>query len=188
MIKLIEKLFNERTLSLEEYEYLIANRTPEYADRLALLAQQRANEVYGNKIFVRGLIEISNICKNDCLYCGIRRSNKKCSRYRLTKEEILECAKKGYETGCRTFVMQGGEDGFYSDKYMAEIISELKKLYPDCAVTLSLGEKSFSSYKLLFDEIKKARQIFMFPAVFFADSYTAENFWQNYCNFRKNVV
>ncbi len=149
MIELIEKLFNKRTLSLEEYEYLIANRTPEYADRLALLAQQRANEVYGNKIFVRGLIEISNICKNDCLYCGIRRSNKKCSRYRLTKEEILSCCEEGNKIGYNTFVLQGGEDGYFTDGVLCDIVREIKNRYPEKALTLSMGERSYESYKAL---------------------------------------
>ncbi len=149
MIKLIEKLYNTRSLTLDEYEYLIANRTEEYAEKLASLARQRANEVYGNKIFVRGLIEITNICKNDCLYCGIRRSNKSCQRYRLTKEEILACCEEGNRIGYKTFVLQGGEDGFFTDEVLCDIVKEIKNRYPDVAVTLSMGERSYESYKAL---------------------------------------
>ncbi len=149
MIKLIEKLYNTRSLNLDEYEFLIANRTEEYAEKLASLARQRANEVYGNKIFVRGLIEITNICKNDCLYCGIRRSNKSCQRYRLTKEEILSCCEEGNRIGYKTFVLQGGEDGFFSDEILCDIVKEIKKRYPEAAVTLSMGERSYESYKAL---------------------------------------
>ncbi|MBQ4562055.1 MAG: [Clostridia bacterium] len=149
MIKLIEKLYNTRSLNLDEYEFLIANRTEEYAEKLASLARQRANDVYGNKIFVRGLIEISNICKNDCLYCGIRRSNKSCQRYRLTKEEILACCEEGNRIGYKTFVLQGGEDGYFTDEVLCDIVKEIKSRYPEAAVTLSMGERSYESYKAL---------------------------------------
>ena len=106
---------------------------------------------YGNKVYIRGLIEISNYCKNNCLYCGIRERNLSLSRYRLTKEDILSCARVGYELGFRTFVMQGGEDEFFTDDFMCSVISEIKFLYPDCAVTLSIGERSFESYKAMYD-------------------------------------
>ena len=106
---------------------------------------------YGNKVYIRGLIEISNYCKNNCLYCGIRERNLSLSRYRLTKEDILSCARVGYELGFRTFVMQGGEDEFFTDDFMCSVISEIKSLYPDCAVTLSIGERSFESYKAMYD-------------------------------------
>ncbi|MBR4881709.1 MAG: [Clostridia bacterium] len=151
MIKLIEKLYNTRSLTLDEYEFLIANRTAESAEKLATHARQRANEVYGNRIFVRGLIEISNICKNDCLYCGIRRSNKSCSRYRLTKEDILACCEEGDRIGYSTFVLQGGEDGYFTDEILCDIVKEIKKCYPEKAVTLSMGERSYESYKALKD-------------------------------------
>ncbi len=101
---------------------------------------------YGDSIFARGLIEISNICKNNCYYCGIRAENKNVKRYRLSKEEILECCKTGHELGFHTFVLQGGEDLYYTDKLMCEIISSIKEKYPDCAVTLSIGEKSKETY------------------------------------------
>ncbi len=149
MNRIIEKLFDTGSLSVEEYEYLIANRTPEYAHRLAELARQRVRPIYGNRVFIRGLIEISNICKNDCYYCGIRRSNKNCERYRLTKEEILACCEEGAALGYKTFVMQGGEDGYFTDRVLCDIIKEIKRRYPQNAVTLSMGERSYESYKAL---------------------------------------
>ncbi len=151
MIDLIEKLEKNRSLSLEEYKLLIDNRNEEYASLLAQKAVAVRKQIYGNDVFIRGLIEISNICKNDCLYCGIRGGNRNCDRFRLTKEQILSCCENGYSLGFRTFVMQGGEDMFFTDGVMCDIISEIKKRYPDCAVTLSLGERSFESYKRLYD-------------------------------------
>lgn len=151
MNKLIEKLAAERTLSVEEYEYLIENRSPETAAQLRELADQCRREVYGNTVYIRGLIEVSNLCKNDCLYCGIRRSNRSCQRYRLTPAEILECCADGYRLGFRTFVMQGGEDPYYTDELLCELLCAVKRRYPDCAVTLSLGERSRESYQRLFD-------------------------------------
>lgn len=148
---LINKLSTTHSLELSEYQYLIDNRDSESAELLARLADTQRREIYSDKVFIRGLIEISNFCKNDCLYCGIRRSNKKCERYRLTKDDILECAKEGYALGFRTFVLQGGEDAYYTDNVLCGIITEIKSLYPDCAVTLSLGERSKLSYKRLFD-------------------------------------
>lgn len=151
MNKLIEKLAAERTLSVEEYEYLIENRSPETAAQLRELADQCRREVYENTVYIRGLIEVSNLCKNDCLYCGIRRSNRSCQRYRLTPAEILECCADGYRLGFRTFVMQGGEDPYYTDELLCELLCAVKRRYPDCAVTLSLGERSRESYQRLFD-------------------------------------
>ena len=110
-------------------------------------ADSRKREIYQDKIFIRGLIELSNYCKNNCLYCGIRAANKNISRYRLTKEQVLGCAVNGYELGFRTFVLQGGEDPAYSDKDICDMVSGIKELFPDCAVTLSIGEKSYESYK-----------------------------------------
>lgn len=151
MIDLINKLEKNRSLTVEEYRYLIDNRNKEYASMLSEKAVEVRKSIYGNDVFVRGLIEISNICKNDCLYCGIRGGNKNCERFRLTKEQILSCCENGYSLGFRTFVMQGGEDMYFSDDVVCDIISEIKARYPDCAVTLSLGERSFESYKRLFD-------------------------------------
>ncbi len=151
MIDLINKLEKEHSLTADEYKYLIDNRNEEYASMLSEKAVDIRKKIYGNAVFIRGLIEISNICKNDCLYCGIRGSNKNCDRFRLTKEQILSCCENGYSLGFRTFVMQGGEDMYFSDDVMCDIISEIKTRYPDCAITLSLGERSFESYKKLFD-------------------------------------
>ncbi len=150
-LKLCEKLAREHSLSEEEYAFLIDNRNEESTRFLAREAVKVRKAVYGNKVFIRGLIEISNICRNDCLYCGIRKSNLNARRYRLTEEEILGCCKSGYELGFRTFVMQGGEDGYYTDERLSRLISKIKMLYPDCAVTLSLGERSRESYQALFD-------------------------------------
>lgn len=146
---LIEKLAEAHSLELFEYRELIEKRTPEAAELLAEKAVSVRRKIYGNSVFTRGLIEIGNYCKNDCLYCGIRRSNRACERYRLTEEQILECADEGYSLGFRTFVLQGGEDAFFSDEVMCGIVREIKKSHPDCAVTLSLGERSFESYKAL---------------------------------------
>ena len=132
LLKLSEKLVQSGKLTIEEYEYLIDNRNSEISKYLKAEAVKKRKAVYGNSVFIRGLIEVSNICKNDCLYCGIRRGNKECSRYRLTKDEILSCCDEGYELGFRTFVMQGGEDLYFTDEFLVEIISEIKKKYPDC--------------------------------------------------------
>jgi len=150
VIELIEKLEKERSLSLDEYEYLIENRTEKTAEILAEKARSVRERIYGKAVYIRGLIEIGNICKNDCYYCGIRRSNKLCDRYRLSEEEILECCDEGYSLGFRTFVMQGGEDNSFSDEFICNIIRKMKAKYPDCAVTLSLGEKSRESYEMLY--------------------------------------
>lgn len=150
-LSLIEKLKSVHHLTEEEYRILIDERSPEAAELLAEAAAETSRSVYGNEIFIRGLIEISNYCKNDCLYCGIRRSNKNCERYRLSPEEILECADLGYRLGYRTIVMQGGEDGFFKDDVVCDLIHKIKELHPDAAVTLSLGERSRESYQRMFD-------------------------------------
>ncbi len=150
VILLAEKLYKTHTLTLEEYETLVGNRTEESAEYLMKKADEVRRSVYGNKVFVRGLIEISNICKNDCYYCGIRGGNSNCERYRLTPEEIIECCKEGYSVGFRTFVLQGGEDGFFTDEILCNLIRKIKELFPECAVTLSLGERSRESYEKLY--------------------------------------
>ena len=150
LISIVDKLEEKKSLSLEEYETLIEGYHPLLAQYAAKKAMQAKEKVYGNKVFIRGLIEISNICKNDCYYCGIRKSNKNCDRYRLTKEEIWNCCKQGYELGFRTFVLQGGEDGYFTDEVLCEIVSFIREKYPDCAITLSLGERSKESYQKLF--------------------------------------
>lgn len=150
-LSLAEKLTLTHSLTTDEYKKLIEFRNEETADYLAKKADAVRKSVYGNKVFTRGLIEISNVCKNDCLYCGIRKSNKNCERYRLTDEEILECCREGYSLGFRTFVLQGGEDGHFTDEAVCGIVSQIKKLYPECAITLSLGERTKESYQKLFD-------------------------------------
>ncbi len=151
MLSLIDKLEKNRCLSLDEYRYLIDNRDGTAADELARRAVRIRREIYGNTVFIRGLIEISNICKNDCIYCGIRRSNHSCDRYRLNPREISDCVDEGYSLGFRTFVLQGGEDEYFSDDVVCDIIRGIKNKYPDCAVTLSLGERGRESYKRMYD-------------------------------------
>ena len=151
MTELAFKLLKENKLSQKEYKTLISTYTAEDAEVLAKEACRIRDEVYGKKVFIRGLIEISNICRNDCYYCGIRKSNAHCVRYRLTHEEILECCEEGYNLGFRTFVLQGGEDGYYTDKVLCGILAEIKSRFPECAVTLSLGERTYESYLALFN-------------------------------------
>lgn len=144
---LIEKLNNTHSLNKDEALQLI-KQGAQHKNLLFALAQQKAQKSFGKRIFVRGLIEFTNYCKNDCYYCGIRRSNKNAARYRLTQEEILECCRAGYGLGFRTFVLQGGEDYFYSDEDIAAIVRAIKAQHPDCAVTLSIGERSRKTYAL----------------------------------------
>lgn len=144
---LIEKLNNTHSLNKDEALQLI-KQGAQHKNLLFALAQQAAQKSFGRQIFVRGLIEFTNYCKNDCYYCGIRRSNKNAARYRLTQEEILECCHAGYGLGFRTFVLQGGEDYFYSDEDIAAIVRAIKAQHPDCAVTLSIGERSRETYAL----------------------------------------
>ena len=151
LLKLAEKLYKEHSLSVAEYEELISCRTDETAQYLQKKADELRKSVYGNKVFIRGLIEISNICKNNCYYCGIRGENANCQRYRLSPEEIIECCKSGYTLGFRTFVLQGGEDAYFTDEILCRLIKDIKKLFPDCAITLSLGERSRESYQNLYN-------------------------------------
>lgn len=150
-LKLAEKLYKERSLSVDEYENLISERNEEVVKYLTEKADELRKSVYGNKVFIRGLIEISNICKNNCYYCGIRGGNANCQRYRLTPEEIIECCKSGYSLGFRTFVLQGGEDAYFTDEILCSLVKDIKNLFPECAITLSLGERSYESYKKLYD-------------------------------------
>ncbi len=151
LYNLADKLIKNHSLTLAEYEDLILGYSKGLAEYLRENAEKVRKDIYGNQVFVRGLIEISNICKNNCLYCGIRGGNQNCHRYRLTPEEIMECCVEGYALGFRTFVLQGGEDAFYTDEILCGLISDIKKRFPDCAVTLSLGERSRESYQRLFD-------------------------------------
>lgn len=143
------KLKEEKNLSDEELLKLLS--TNEYDSELHTLADEVRREIYGEDVYIRGLIEISNYCKNDCYYCGIRRGNKSAVRYRLTKGDILACCEEGYKLGFRTFVMQGGEDPYYTDDVMCGIVSAVRERYSDCAITLSLGERSYESYLALYN-------------------------------------
>ncbi|MBO4626416.1 MAG: [FeFe] hydrogenase H-cluster radical SAM maturase HydE [Lachnospiraceae bacterium] len=146
---LADRLIATGHLSKEEYCALIDGRDAETAEYLAKAAVAVRQRYYGTKVFVRGLVEISNICKNDCTYCGIRRSNRNCERYRLTAEEIVDCAVEGYRLGMRTVVLQGGEDRHFTDDVVCGIVRSIKGKHPDMAVTLSLGERSRESYRAL---------------------------------------
>lgn len=144
---LIEKLNKTHALTRDEALQLTEEGAA-HQEQLFALAQTTAQQSFGKNIFVRGLIEFTNYCKNDCYYCGIRRSNQNAARYRLTRDEILECCHAGYALGFRTFVLQGGEDYTYSDDDIAAIVRAIKTNHPDCAVTLSIGERSRATYKL----------------------------------------
>ena len=148
---LIRTLDREHRLSGDQWERLFTEYTPEDANFAIELARQRTLERFGRKIWFRGIVEFSNICKCDCHYCGIRCSNHNVSRYRLSPEDIFECCAEGYGAGFRTFVLQGGEDGWFTDERMCAIIRQIKEKWPDCAVTLSLGERSRESYQAMFD-------------------------------------
>lgn len=145
-----EKLIQNRELSKKEYIELLKEwKNPEVSRKVTEEAVRLRKQYYGDKVYTRGLIEFTNYCKNDCYYCGIRRGNSHAKRYRLSREEILNCCKNGYALGFRTFVLQGGEDPYYTDERMADIVRSIRAAYPDCAITLSIGEKSYASYKLL---------------------------------------
>lgn len=145
MNSLVEKLKNTRDLSDIELKTLI--ESDEYDEELRRAADAVRRERYGDAVFLRGLIEISSYCKNNCLYCGLRAGNPHAERYRLSREEILSCCEEGYALGYRTFVLQGGEDPYFTDDRICEIVSDIRMRYPDCAITLSLGEKSRESYE-----------------------------------------
>ncbi len=151
MVGLIEKLEREHTLSKEEYIALIKSRTQKLSGLLFEKARAVREHYYGKDVYIRGLIEFTNYCKNDCYYCGIRCKNRNAERYRLTKEQIMDCCKTGYEIGFRTFVLQGGEDPYFTNERMLDIIHSIKRQYPDCALTLSVGEKSREEYQSYFD-------------------------------------
>lgn len=144
----VDHLIQERALTkaeVVELLELVGNR--EATERLRQEADRLRRQYFGDKVYTRGLIEFTNYCKNDCYYCGIRHGNRNAVRYRLSREEILACCENGYELGFRTFVLQGGEDPYYTDERMVEIIRAIKEGYPDCALTLSIGEKSYETYR-----------------------------------------
>ena len=149
--KIIQEIREKQRITLEQFEYLLTDTNEENVQFLYQNAREVADTIYGKRVFKRGLIEFTNYCKNDCYYCGIRRSNAKIERYRLEKEIILDCCKRGYALGFRTFVLQGGEDGYFTDTRICEIVKAIRTQYPDCAITLSIGEKSRESYQKYFD-------------------------------------
>ena len=151
MKQIVDKLEKERILSNEEFKALLTTDDKETIDYLSERARCVRESIYGKDVFVRGLIEFTNYCKNACFYCGINCRNTKVERYRLTKEQIVECADLGYSLGFRTFVLQGGEDPFFTDEKIVDIVKTLKENHPDCAVTLSIGEKSEESYRAFFE-------------------------------------
>ncbi len=147
MKTLIDKLEKYHILTKQELVTLISNRDPELDQYLFAKAVAMRHKVFGNDIYIRGLIELTNYCKNDCFYCGIRKSNRNIERYRLSGEQVLECCQTGYELGFRTFVLQGGEDPYFTDDRLCTMINTIKSRFPECALTLSLGEKSRASYQ-----------------------------------------
>lgn len=148
---LIDKLEKEHILTVDEFTFIIDNVSDDDREYIRSKAQEIAKSKFGNKVYTRGIVEFSNICKNDCYYCGIRKSNKNFERYRLTKEQILDCCESGYAYDYRTFVLQSGEDPYYTDEVMCDIVSTIREKYTDCAITLSIGERSRESYQKLFD-------------------------------------
>lgn len=150
MYELIDKLYETQSLTRSEWVRLIEGQNDTLAGCLFERAREVRHRFYGRKVYIRGLIEISNYCKNDCYYCGIRKSNHLACRYRLTTDEIIACTDIGYTLGFRTFVLQGGEDRYYTDDLLCQLIRDIKGNHPDCAVTLSLGERTRESYERLF--------------------------------------
>ncbi|WP_459836416.1 [FeFe] hydrogenase H-cluster radical SAM maturase HydE [Clostridium carnis] len=151
MKDIINKLYTTNNASKEELIFLLDNISKEDIEYLTEKAHETRMKSYGNKVYMRGLIEFTNFCKKDCTYCGIRRSNKNADRYRLSFEDIMECADIGDRLGYKTYVLQGGEDDYFTDDVMIKIIKGIKNKYPNNAITLSLGERSFESYKKMFE-------------------------------------
>ena len=149
MNELLDKLCRQRRLDRDEWRTLLAGRHSLDQQDLFARGLEERRRWYGDQIYVRGLIECSNICKNNCLYCGIRRDNRHVARYRLDRDTILACCEKGYGRGFRTFVLQGGEDPWFTDERLCAMVRAIKERWPDCAVTLSVGERSQESYRLL---------------------------------------
>ncbi len=143
---LLDQLQAEGELLREQWRFLLENRSQEIEEEVFRRARAVRDRVYGRRIFIRGLIEFTNYCRQNCYYCGIRGGNSRASRYRLTKEQILSCCEAGYGLGFRTFVLQGGEDPYFTDQRMVELICSIKERYPDCALTLSIGERPRESY------------------------------------------
>lgn len=149
--KWIDEIRQKRDISIKTLDFLLYTENEDVITYLKDSAREAADKIYGKQVFIRGLIEFTNYCKNDCKYCGIRRSNSRADRYRLTEEEILSCCENGYGLGFRTFVLQGGEDMYFTDEKICHLLKSIKEKYPDCALTLSIGEKSKESYQAYFD-------------------------------------
>lgn len=149
--QIIYEVKEQKKFTREHFQILMETTSESEVELLYQFARETADSIYGKEVYIRGLIEFTNYCKNDCLYCGIRRSNCNADRYRLTKEDILTCCKEGYSLGFRTFVLQGGEDPYFTDERICDIVSEIRQQYPDCAITLSIGEKPRESYQRYFD-------------------------------------
>lgn len=147
----VDQIREKQNITQEQLAGILSCDNESDIEYLHKAARQVTDEIYGNKVYIRGLIEFTNYCKNDCLYCGIRRSNKTADRYRLSEKEILACCDTGYELGFRTFVLQGGEDPYYTDEKICSLVGQIKDNYPDCALTLSIGEKSTESYRQYFE-------------------------------------
>ena len=150
MRALINRLAEGEVLTLDQWQALFEDRSPADESYARNLARDICLAHYGRQVYLRGLVEISSICKNDCYYCGLRRSNDQCQRYRLTAEEILQACQEGHRLGLRTFVLQGGEDPWFTDERLCEIVGQIRSALPDSAITLSLGERSRESYQRLF--------------------------------------
>ena len=148
-MNIIERISSGKTLSVEEWIQAIDYNDPGYEEELKAAASVTRDRIYGRKVFARGLIEFTSYCRNDCYYCGLRRSNRDALRYRLSYDCIMDTADAGYMAGFRTFVLQGGEDSYFNDERLIMIVRGIKERYPDAAVTLSVGERSFESYKAL---------------------------------------
>lgn len=150
MKRLIDKLRNEHSLTGQEYARLLACQDTDTLLYMQQQARETTHKHFGNNIYIRGLIEVGNRCRNNCYYCGIRKGNPDVERYALSRKNILECCRKGYELGFRTFVLQGGEDPALTDQWTEETVAAIRRRFPDCAITLSLGEKSKEAYERLF--------------------------------------
>ena len=149
--KTADAVRRERSITREQLACLLGQASSEDEEYLFAAARETAETVFHKQVYLRGLVEFTNYCKNDCYYCGIRCGNRAAERYRLTEEEILSCCDSGAELGFRTFVLQGGEDPYYTDERVCSIVRAIKERHPDCAVTLSIGEKSYESYKKYYD-------------------------------------
>ena len=147
VIKILDKLENENVLSREEWTAVLEGISADTMQYAAEKARKVADGIYGKDIYIRGIVEFSNVCNRNCYYCGLRAGNTGLERYRLTPENIIECCRNGYEYGFRTFVLQSGEDPYYDTDTICSIVKQLKEEFPDCAVTLSIGEKSYEEYK-----------------------------------------